>query len=227
MAESVAYFLEKGVASLSVSPVHAPAENGLRGRLDEMEAQFERIGDLSLSHVREHGEVPLLFLRGDGGPPPHPWRGRTMCGVTHGRSVAVDVDGSVYGCAMLIEGASARIRPWLAAELSRLRVGHIDDPSPEAFLRRFAERAMCSAILTHKERKHSGLARCATCRAIGACDLCPVSIGLMPENDDPDRVPDFACAFYRTAFRTRERFRREAGKIPARGSPEALGEASG
>jgi uncharacterized protein len=206
MAASFAYFLRKGVANLSISPTYAVPERPPQTVLDELAAAFERIGESCISHFRACGEIPFLAMRGDRGPGPHPWRSRTMCGVMRGRSAAVDVDGSVYGCVMLVKGIAGRALPWLTEELARLRIGHVDDPSLQSAFEVFAERAQGSAILTGKERKRSGIAACSTCRAIGDCDLCPVSIGLSAGNFDPDRVPDFACAFNRAAFGMRERF---------------------
>ncbi len=212
MAASFAYFLRKGVANLSISPACAVPEGPAQTVLDELTAAFERIGESCISHFRACGEIPFLGLRGDRGPGPHPWRSRTMCGVARGRSAAVDVDGSVYGCVMLVRGLANRALPWLTEEMTRLRIGHVDDPSLRSAFEVFAEKAQGSAILTRKERKRSSIAACSTCRSIGDCDLCPVSIGLSAGNTDPDRVPDFACAFNRAAFGTRERFRDAVAK---------------
>ncbi len=212
MAASFAYFVRTGVANLSISPVCGVPEGPTHAWSDELAAAFERIGECSISHFRACGEIPFLAFRGTRGPRPHPWRSRTMCGVMRGRSAAVDVDGSVYGCVMLVKGLAEQERPWLTEELMRLRIGHVDDPSLRPAFEGFIEKAQGSVLLTHKEGKRSSIAPCATCRAIGECDLCPVSIGLLPGNDDPDRVPDFACAFHRASYRAKERLLREIAK---------------
>ena len=57
--------------------------------------------------------------------------------------------------------------------------------------------------------KHSPYGRCAECRFLASCAICPLAIAHQPGNDDPRRMPDFACAFMRTALGFRARFPRQ------------------
>jgi len=119
---------------------------------------------------------------------------------------AVDVDGWIYGCALLVEPALAAASHWLRDELRRLRIGHISDPALDERWAEFAERAAQAAILNRKGRRGSVYGRCAECATLESCGVCPVAIGLQAGNTDPDRIPDFPCAFAQVLSRTRERF---------------------
>ncbi len=44
-------------------------------------------------------------------------------------------------------------------------------------------------------REDPDLGRCCDCPYLPECTVCPVSIGRIPGDTDPDRVPDFLCAF--------------------------------
>ena len=71
-----------------------------------------------------------------------------------------------------------------------------------------SERARAAGIFHDKEEKHSSYGRCADCRHIATCGVCPASIGHIPGNTDPHRVPDLICAFNLVASKYRERFPR-------------------
>ena len=207
LAASFAYLLEKGVVNLSISPLlSSPGWDGI-DPFPEFERRFDAIAKTSIRHHRETGEIPFVPFRSDRVPPLLPWERSAMCGVLHGRSPAVDVDGTVYGCAMLIGRGAADARDWLEEELSRLTIGHVGDRSLAQAFEGFALRGASSPMLTNKQEKQSGFARCGECLAIAECDLCPVSIGMMRDNEDRHRVPDFACAFQKARFRAKKRFR--------------------
>ncbi len=48
--------------------------------------------------------------------------------------------------------------------------------------------------------------RCGECPHLGLCAVCPLSTGHIPDNDDPDLIPAFQCAFNRVALDHRARF---------------------
>ena len=48
---------------------------------------------------------------------------------------------------------------------------------------------------------------------VDACSPCPLSIGHIPGNSDPRRIPDFVCAFHMLVGEYRERFPREPDAI--------------
>lgn len=210
MADSFQYFLYKGVRELAFAPTLVSSIRWNPDRRVELEAQYARIVQLSLEHARERGQIPLLDFRGGSGAARRPWTSRTMCGVGECVTPAIDVDGEVYGCGMLMGPSLSGKNPWLAKELRRLRIGNLRDPALFARCEHFGERARTSRFLIHKEQKRSSSGRCGTCPAIEGCTVCPVAIGLQPGNADPDRIPDFNCAFAQVTWRAREHFLRES-----------------
>ena len=210
MADSFAYFLCKGVSELAIAPTLASSTGWNPGRIAEIEAQYARIVQMSVEHFRKRGKIPLLDFRGGPTAARLPWLSRPMCGVMQGATPAVDVDGEVYGCGMLMGPSLSGKNPWLAKELRRLRIGNLRDPAFFDQLARFGDKARASRFLIRKEQKHSAYGRCRACPLFGACGVCPVSIGLQPGNRNPDRIPDFNCAFTQATWGARKRFLRES-----------------
>jgi sulfatase maturation enzyme AslB (radical SAM superfamily) len=212
LADSVAYFLEKRVPEVAIAGGLVSGTDWLPDQIGDLERQFERILEISLDHHRRTGQIPLLLLRGGSSrAEEHPWR-RNLCGVVHAKTPAVDVDGHVYGCALLVEPMLTSDSSWFREELRRLRIGHLADP---AFAERFeawAQNAYRSRLLGCREVKRSSYGRCEDCRYAHECSICPASIGLMKEGADrkqavdPNRIPDYPCAFTQVSLRARERF---------------------
>jgi hypothetical protein len=46
---------------------------------------------------------------------------------------------------------------------------------------------------------------------VASCNICPLAIGCRKGDPDPDRVPDFVCAFRFAALSARARFLAAAG----------------
>ena len=82
------------------------------------------------------------------------------------------------------------------AAVTPIRAAKAD--APPAF--RFAK------IFTDKEEKYSSYRACRGCRYLYQCSVCPVSIGHIPGNTDPNRVPDLQCAFNLAVLTAREKF---------------------
>jgi uncharacterized protein len=209
LADSVAYLLDKAVPEIAIAPAAGVDGAWDAAQRDELEAQFERILDVGLRHFRASGSMPLLLLRGKAPASAPRYRCGTMCGVVRGMTPAVDVDGRVYACALLVEQLVNAGHSWFSDELRRLRIGDLCDTAFEETYAASVEKAWGSEILTRKENKRSAYGRCADCSAFAECGICPVSIGLLPGNQDPNRVPDLDCAFMQAASRARERFHRE------------------
>jgi hypothetical protein len=121
----------------------------------------------------------------------------------------VDVDGQVYGCVAFAESYQRFPTPMLRDRLANLRMGDVRAPDLGECLAAYQAAARATDILTVKEEKYSSYGRCADCRFLSSCAICPVSIGQQPGNGDPRRVPDFPCAFTRTALAYRARFPRQ------------------
>ncbi len=129
LADSVAYFLKKGVPEVALSPVmtHDPGwSNELIGALDE---QVARVFAACLRHYRRTGLVPLLLFRKDGSDDLHAPRGDALCGAPSGRNLAVDVDGQVHGCAVFVESYQRFTTPFLRERAESIRMGDYRDPA--------------------------------------------------------------------------------------------------
>jgi sulfatase maturation enzyme AslB (radical SAM superfamily) len=190
LAESVAFLLELGVARIALAPELAPADETAGA---DLTAQFDRLDAMSRARFDLDRSVPLLFLR--------PGARSTLCGAAHALQPAVDVDGRIYGCALLVEPLLARPAPWMRTELQRLAIGSIDDPALGRRMEEFAARAARSPLLAGAEKRSTTRARCIECEWFGTCAVCPVAAGR-----DPSRLPDFPCDFARAALRSRARF---------------------
>ena len=87
-----------------------------------------------------------------------------------------------------------------------MQMGSINDDGFAARYEAFPEAARSTGLFHNKRRKRSAYARCGECKYLGDCTVCPTSIGHIPGNSDPDRVPDFFCAYNLVSLEYRERF---------------------
>jgi hypothetical protein len=67
-------------------------------------------------------------------------------------------------------------------------------------------KAARTAQIFQARNRHSSYGRCGDCAYWHDCVLCPIVIGYDALNTDPNRVPDFICAFNRVASKYRELF---------------------
>jgi sulfatase maturation enzyme AslB (radical SAM superfamily) len=205
LAESVRYFMAKGVPHIGMAPRSTWDPDWNNAGRDELRAQVDRILKLSVRHYRRTGLVPVEFLSG---APVRSFEAPTdefLCGSVRGLAMVVDPDGRAWACPLLAE--SLRTLPPLAAEASRVvALGDVRDPALRTRLRRLPSRARALRVFTHKRVKHSSYGRCADCQFVVDCHVCPASICNIPGNEDPDRVPDFVCAFNQVTLAARERF---------------------
>jgi uncharacterized protein len=209
-AESVGCLLERGVPRIALAPVHGAAgDEPFDAEL--LASQFERIEGAARARFARDGEIPLLFLRGGATPSTPPPECGPTCGAAPALQPAVDVDGRVYPCALLIAPMLSTAAPWLRDEARRLCIGDVSDPELEFRREAFVAGAADAPLLTGRERRHSGRARCAACAWLGSCGVCPVAGAWTSRSDDPDRVPDFLCAFARQAVSAQQRFTAAVG----------------
>jgi sulfatase maturation enzyme AslB (radical SAM superfamily) len=239
LADSIDYFLSKGVARIGVAPSITSHGDWCRDDIGELEAQFSRILRSSLRHLEQTGDVPLTLLRWSGeGPGPsgdsfpsmeegdsrsiaqmvrppggaeHQWSGRSMCHIAESETPTVDVDGQVYGCGLYARSVSDLHSPLHLACLPTMQLGDVRDPGLAERYERFREAVNRLPVYAEKERKYSAYRRCVDCPHFDVCRICPFSLGHVEGNADPHRVPDFACAFGMVTFRHRDRFPRQQG----------------
>lgn len=205
LAQSVRYFLGKGVAEIELGPrlTHEPGWSD--AKKDELQAQVDEILKISLDHWRRTGLVPVEFLSGTPLRDSKAPAGDFLCASVYGDALVVDPVGRAWACPLLVP--SLCTIPPLATDAARaLWLGKVSDPSLPRRLRRLPSRARALRIFTNKREKHSLYGRCADCRFVPDCFVCPTSICHIPGNDDPDRVPDFLCAYNQVTLAARERF---------------------
>lgn len=223
LAESIDYFLRKDMREIAISPAVTDQPGWRLEMIHELDEQFARIATLSLAHYDRTGLVPLVLFRRSHGDSPHAPDSLSLCGVGRGETPAVDVDGQVHGCLMFADSYQVFPTTFLRSRLEALRMGHLADPSLERRMAEFPAKARAARIFHRREMKYSAYGRCADCRFMTTCGVCPVSIGHQPGNTDPDRIPDFLCAYNLVALKHREAFPQQPdlvdllcgrGKIP-------------
>ena len=205
LAESVRYFIGKGVADIGVSPHSTWDPDWQAASRAELQEQVDEILKLSLDHWRRTRLVPVEFLSG---PPVRESRrliGELMCGAADGKAMAVDPNGRAWACPVF--AASVRSLPTLATEASRtLALGNVGAPALTKRLRQLPGKARALRIFTDRRSKRSSYGACSDCRYVPDCHVCPASICYIPGNRDPDLIPDFPCAFNQVTIEARRRF---------------------
>lgn len=215
LADSVDYFMTKGVMQISISPIITP-DFGWRDELiDELDAQYDRIYESSLRRYRNTGDIPLKIFQSKYDGTPGISKRSAMCGVVDGESLVVDVDGQAYGCTVLAGSYQETDSQFLRSCLDPLRMGSINDPEFAKCHALFPEAIRQVRLFHNKENKYSSYGRCGECPYIAQCSVCPISIGHVPGNSDPNRVSDLVCAYNLVSRRYRERF-------PSRPNPKDL-----
>ncbi|MFN8179234.1 MAG: radical SAM protein [bacterium] len=206
LADSIDYFLEKSVHEITIGPAVTPEPGWRVEGIAELEAQFDRILESMVLHRRRTGEVPLLVF-GDG-PIARSADPGTIeaCGAASGEEVAVDVDGQAHSCGMFADSTQRFRTKFLAERVEDMRLGDLRAPEFGARYGALPEAAVRAGIFSGKERKRSSYGRCGECAYLAACSICPVSIANAPGNEDPDRIPDFPCAYNLVALKHRDAF---------------------
>ncbi len=206
MTDSVAYFLKKGVREMSIAPCLTHFPGWQIPDIAELDTQFAAISDLSQRHLDLTGEVPVKILRKSNGDMGRGDPVHRLCGGLRGTSLAVDVDGQVYGCPLFAESCQKFPEGSLMHNLRAIRMGDIRDP---AFPERRATAIHAAQQLLPPDweaRRYSSYGKCIDCPHRGGCFICPVSVWSKPDDTGPFRVPDFICAFNRVVSKHRERF---------------------
>jgi len=213
LADSVAYFLAKGVRDIRMGSVSTHDWGWKKEMIGTLDRQFARIRRLSLSHWQRAHEVPVDLFR-QGSPSVHAPQQRSMCGVGRGEALSVDVDGEVHGCVKFVSSYQ-QFPSFLAERFDSMRMGAVGNPGFSEKLALYPDAARKAGIFDEKQDKYSSYGRCGECRYLKTCNICPVSIGQIPGNQDPRRVPDFACAFNLVSNRHAELLREGMAASPA------------
>jgi sulfatase maturation enzyme AslB (radical SAM superfamily) len=207
LADAVDYFLAKRVQEIHIGAkiTHDPAFR--QEMIHDLRAQFRRIGRASVAEFARSGRVPVTLLRKERDAPRRPRpRKIAMCGVWRGQKLAVDVDGHSHGCALFASSYQRFTTAFLRDKLEAVALGDVRSSEPDGRLPMYDDAVRATRIFHDKQDKHSSYGRCADCRFLASCSVCPVSIGHQPGNDDPHRVPDLLCAFNLVTLAQRARF---------------------
>lgn len=212
LAESVRYLIGKGVHAIEVAPRFTWDPEWRPSCRAVLERQVGEILRLSLDHWRDTGVVPVGFLARapllDAGAPVQ----RFLCGAPAATALCVDPDGRAWACPAFA-GSVQKLAP-LALEASRvLDLGPILAHSFSRRLSALPEKAGRLRLFTDRLAKRSSYGRCADCRFVADCHVCPASISHCPHNRDPDLIPDFVCAFKYVTLTARERFDEMTGGL--------------
>lgn len=204
LAASVEYLLSKGVARIAINPALTRQDGWSADARAELERQLRRVCQLSAARYRATGTIPVELLRRR---PRRLPRGKSgwLCAPFRGDQITVDVDGDVSGCVMFAASSQRFPSTPLGCALGALRLGRADVPGFRSRLAVYRSTMQATGLFDRAEEKRSSYGRCGSCRYGGECRICPVAIGYQ-SSDDPNRVPDFLCAFYRAATRSRRRF---------------------
>jgi sulfatase maturation enzyme AslB (radical SAM superfamily) len=206
LADSFSYFLSKGVEDIAIGPAMGhPRLSAARTR--ELDRQVRLIFTRSLQHYRDTGVVPLRLFRKTTADPKTSPKSDLACVAAVGRDLAVDVDGEVYPCALLVRSCQRVARPPLDRRLAAMSLGPVTDLEGLRRQRaRLPHAALAAGIFGPQSRKRSRVGACAACRHAAVCFVCPVACAKNPDSADTNRVPDFQCAFTRIALEYRRRF---------------------
>jgi sulfatase maturation enzyme AslB (radical SAM superfamily) len=213
LADSVDYLVGKQVREISLAPDLRPSIKWTSSDSKMLERQFDRIFASSLRRYQDTGDVPLLLFRKDHSKPRRVSHRGPICGAAAGRRITVDVDGQVYACPMLAESFQVFPDTPLRQRLMAMRLGDMRDPGLDARIRALPKAAEKAEIFSCKESKYSSLGRCADCRFIDECTVCPVPVARDPKCADPNRVPDHLCAYNQISLSYRARFPRQVSPL--------------
>ena len=206
LADSIEYVLSKGVRDIVLTPVQGHQDEWQLNDLARLDEQAARIARACRRSLRQSGRVPVQFLRKAASDRRRQEPSAVMCGAADPRTLTVDVDGRVSGCALLAKSYQRFPDTALGRQVAGLRQGVVGDRHLPHDVRASTAQLAATGLFHNRPAKHSSYDRCGTCRYRRSCEICPMAIVWQPGNDDPDRIPDFACAFSRVTGEHRRRF---------------------
>jgi sulfatase maturation enzyme AslB (radical SAM superfamily) len=195
LADSVAYLVDRQVASIGVSPAlsHVVGWNDdLRPLLDR---QLSRVFDQGMRHLEITGQVPFMAFRKykEGDIPQGP--GQRSCAIMNARNPVLDVNGRLYSCLMFapsgLESSQRRL-----LEITRdIDLGRPDDPGFEERRLSFSKGMRNTELFNSAPDRESIYGKCRHCPAAPVCQICPLALLEFGPGPAPKKVPALLCAY--------------------------------
>ncbi len=206
LAAGVRFFLGRRVADIAFQPVIGRNGEWNEAAFRVLEEQVGEIVAEAARHWAAHRAVPVAFLRGPGPEAGRGPGGGFICGAGVGKGLCVDSDGRTWTCPLFASSlqdlSPLALQISAAVDLGDVRSGDLWKRLSTTRKRTGPLRAM-----TNRPDKYSSYGACRDCEFLDECSLCPAAVAHAPGNGDPDRVPDFHCAFTRVTARARRDFR--------------------
>ncbi len=206
MAESARYFMAKNVPAVALQPALGMEGGWGEAERRVLEEQVSQIVEDGVRHWQIRHAVPVLFLLG-----PNPEAGRGpgggfICGAGVGKGLCVDSGGHAWTCPLF--ASSLQDLPACSKAVSDA-VDLGDARAPELWERLTETRQRTRGLreLTRRRDKYSSYGACRHCEFLEECFVCPAAATHLPGDADPDRVPDFHCAYSLATARARRQFR--------------------
>jgi len=210
LADSFAYLLGSGVGRITVTAVVTHDQGWRFTMIDQLVEQIAAVYRMSAEHLEHSGQVPFVPFRPEQADPSLVTQREpgAMCRVVGNERMAVDVDGNVTGCVMFAESYQTIPDGIFQEDITPMRMGKIRDQGFAERYRTYPVAARMARMFNNKQEKYSSYRKCRGCKFLHACTVCPVSIGHIPDNTDPNRVPDIQCAINLVLLAAREHFLR-------------------
>lgn len=222
---SIDYLVKKRTSKISIQPSITSDSRWRAEAIDELDAVFGVIFNRCKYFWEETRQIPLLLFQETTTVPPSHGEEWPMCGILAGDLLTVDVDGQVYRCPRFVGSCQEFRSPLQLAGQEAVRVGAIHAPDFLERLVSFPEAARRTGLFNRKEEKYSSYGRCRDCRYLEQCLICPAATMNRLDNNDPNRVSDFCCAFNRVTLKYREQFPKQPSlRDRVRGTPELVAE---
>jgi sulfatase maturation enzyme AslB (radical SAM superfamily) len=209
-ADTTRYFLAESVPEILFYPAIGRSEDCSADRLAVLEEQVQEIVDISARHWEMTDSVPVLHLRPTARDDSDPMDDGALCGAAEGAGLCVDTNGTAWSCP-LFTGSSAAASPLRDEAAFVMKLGSVRSPDLPQRIAALPEKSAPLRLMTHRQDKYTSLGRCAECKFLPECFLCPAAISHQPGNEDPDRIPDFFCAYMKAAIRARQAFQEQTG----------------
>ncbi len=144
--------------------------------------------------------VPFAPLR----PRPIPNRAPLrVCGAGTPNSLSIRPDGTLEGCVAVSPLAQRFGSAAMARHVDELGTARLENGLTRA-ARQTASTHDDSPLFRSRAEKRSRYGPCRTCRFLARCHVCPAGTLRIEGNEDPMRVPTFACAYQMAMLETRD-----------------------